>query len=777
MKPITRTAPSSRLLAWSVPTTLVFFVLAFLTTCASRPEDRARELDRRAKTAWAEHRFAVALALWEEAYGLTPDDTTLALRLAQAYGYRSQWDKGLELCRHVLDRDSRHLKAWRTLALLAMASGHMDQALRAVETLKHLDPKSAASRSLNGDFLLLQGNAKGALQSYEAALDFLRSEETSSEPLAEKETLPGLTDPDAKGVLQAKKAACLIALGRRTEALHLVGNLAAGASKDSQLWAHLGRLWEILGEKDQAIRAYEAAYDLNPGDLSPMVHRIRLALDDHRPQEATEALDRLEKDGASTEVVGKLRLEVALREGQLQEAARVLAKLKAKGVVDTEVRLLEAKIRLLEDRPLEALLILEKLLDLEPHIPTTHYLAGLAHLRLNHIRLAQKSMIRALELNPGFTEARLVLAAGYYKLNETEPARAHAEALAAREPENPEARILLALCAAEKGFGDEAARHVQALRLLNGDPLRTFSVQTQVLAHAGETKRALKTAFSLWESFPLDADAAWLAVRLSCQTGRSDEAQKLLEQIRDRGASSSVFQVLTGDLALCLNRKEEARKAYARALELDGRAASAYRGLVRSEEASEETLRRILEDFRKQVPSSVEPVTALADLAFQKGDMATARSLLERDLSAHPDSAILLNNLAWVYLESDQCLDKALSLAQRAYDLLPHRVEVLDTLGYAYLKKGLSARALWYLSEARSRDPQNPMPAYHLGLLYAHQNDNDQARLHLEAALRLGLPADAAAHASSLLQNLSSSPRLDTSLSESVPPSNPLTSK
>ncbi len=86
--------------------------------------------------------------------------------------------------------------------------------------------------------------------------------------------------------------------------------------------------------------------------------RIRLALDDHRPKEAAEALDRLEKDGASIEVIGKLRLEAALREGHPEEAARVLEKLKAKGVVDTEVRLLEAKIRFLEDRPVAALLVL-----------------------------------------------------------------------------------------------------------------------------------------------------------------------------------------------------------------------------------------------------------------------------------------------------------------------------------------------------------------------------------------------------------------------------------
>ncbi len=735
--------------------TVLLLFLAVLAGCASRPEDRARDLTRRAETAWAERRFAAALAFWEEAYSLTPQDAALALRLAHAYGHRFQWEKGLALCRDVLDRDSRHVEAWRTTALLTMASGRMDEALLAVEVLKRLDPQGAVSQSLYGDFLLLQGDAKGALQSYQAALESLNSEESSPADLSAKGTFSVLPRRGLQGVVQAKEAACLMALGRGAEALHLVENLTATAQAEPGLWAHLGRLWELLGDTDQPARAYEAAYEADPGDLSPMLRRIRLALEANRPKEATAALDRLEQAGAPPEVIGKLRVEEALRQGRLDEAARVLETLKARGIGDTEVRLMEAKIRLLEDRPVAALLILEKILDLEPHIPTAHYLAGLAHLRANHVRLAQRSMIRALELNPRFTEARVILVVTHYKLREMGPAQAHAQALAEREPENPDARTLLALCAAETGAVEEAARHVQALRLLNADPRRILTAQTQVLEYAGETAQAAKTALLLWDTLPSEADAAWSAVRLACRTGHDKEARSRLERARDHGPPSAVFQVLMGDVALCSGRKEEARAAYERALELNPGSASAYRGLTRCEKDSEITLQKILGDFRTHVPDSVEPVTALADLAFRKGDTVAARKILEQGRDAHPDSGILANNLAWIYLESDDCPDKALALAQRAYDLLPERVEVLDTLGYAYFRKGLTTRALWYLGEARARAPQDAMVAYHLGLLYATQGDSEHARLHLEEALRLGLPDREASHAAAMLADLS----------------------
>lgn len=744
---------------------LLLSLALLLSACAQSPEERAREAARRAEAAWAERHYEAALAHLEEAHALVPDDTTVALKLAQAYSRRFLWDKGMALCWDVLDREPNRADAWRVTAVLAMASGHMDEALRAVETLKRLDPDGAESLALCGDFYLLQNDPEAALRAYEAAL--ASSGEAASAASAADPTVHSSNASTAGGsrleafrsVLQAKKAACLLALDQPREALHLVETLATSAPSHPEVWSHLGRVWELLGRKDEAARAYEAAFALDPGDLSPMVRRIRLALNENRLDEVQTALDRLEQAGASPSVTVKLRIEWALHAGNPEEAARLVESARSRGAVDTELRLMESKIRLLQDRPTAALLILEKVLDLEPSIPTAHYLAGLAHLRSNHVRLAQKSMIRALELNPAFSEARLILAATYYKLGEREPARSHAQALAEREPENPDARILLALLAAEDGAIQEAARHAKALALLGGDPGRAQAVEALVQDQAGDRDRAMETALHAWDERPSDTDAGWAAVRLLCRTGRGAEALPRLERARNLRPDAAVWHVLAGDLFLCLKRPEEARAAYAQALALEPGTASAYRGLGRCEEASEEALRRILLDFRRHVGHSAEPTAALADLALSRKDPVSARKILEQDLAVHPDSGVLANNLAWLYLESGECTDKALALAQQAYDRLPHRADVLDTLGYAYFKKGLYARALWYLSEARAKAPENPFAAYHLGLLHAAQGDADPARLHLETALRLGLPAPAAAHAAATLDGLSSPPQ------------------
>ena len=731
---------------------LILIVLVFVG-CGRSIEERAQNLARRAETAWAEGRYDAAVEFWEKARVLVPQDDALALRLAEAYGQRDAWNQAAALCREVLHRSPNHLEAWRRLAGMAMALGRMDEALRAVETLKSLDPKRVESRSLAGDFYLLQGLSEAALQVYDEALVALVGGDGSSRERSEDRRASSYIQT-WEGILKAKKAACFAAMGRRSDAVRLLEDIAAMRTVPFDVWTHVGRVWELMGDAERAARAYETAFTLNPSHFAPMVRRFRLALQENDSQGAEAALDRLEQAHAPLSAVGKLRMEWALRTGNPSQAALVLNRLRSAGHEDTELRLLAAKIELLQDRPTAAILILEKILDLEPNIPLAHYLTGLAHLRLNHVRLAQKAMIRALELQPSFAEPRLVLAATYYKLKEMEPARAHAQALAEREPENPQARYLLALVAAEQGAVDEAMRHVKALALLGAASERLRAVEALVKEKSQDVTEALQAALEFWNVSPESPDAAWQAWPLLCRAGRGAEAWRRLEKVRNRAPNSAALHVLSGDLARCLGRMAEAETFYRKALEADAKTPSAYRGLLPCAAGLKDAQETILTKFMKHMSHAPEPIVAWADHAWKRNDRSTARKILEEHASAHPDSGILANNLAWLYLESDQYVDKALALAQHAYDRLPNRAEVLDTLGYAYFKKGLFTRALWYLSEARTKDAANPWAAYHLGLLYAAQNDADQARLHLQAALRLGLPPEAAAQANAILSQL-----------------------
>ena len=80
-------------------------------------------------------------------------------------------------------------------------------------------------------------------------------------------------------------------------------------------------------------------------------------------------------------------------------------------------------------------------------------------------------------------------------------------------------------------------------------------------------------------------------------------------------------------------------------------------------------------------------------------DRDAARRAYEQALAGDPHAGVAANNLAWIYA-ADGKLDQALGLAMTAQASLRRRPEPEDTLGWIYLKKGLTSQAI---SRVRAR--------------------------------------------------------------------------
>jgi Flp pilus assembly protein TadD len=125
-------------------------------------------------------------------------------------------------------------------------------------------------------------------------------------------------------------------------------------------------------------------------------------------------------------------------------------------------------------------------------------------------------------------------------------------------------------------------------------------------------------------------------------------------------------------------------------------------------------------------------------------------------MSLDPAASVAANNLASLYTEGGDNLDRALALAQVAKSGLPDSPEVADTLGWAYYKKGMYAQAVTALKEAADKQPDNALFHYHLGLAAAKKFEVKLARNALEAGLKLNPQAKEAAEARTALALLSS---------------------
>src|SRR5581483_4610276 len=139
---------------------------------------------------------------------------------------------------------------------------------------------------------------------------------------------------------------------------------------------------------------------------------------------------------------------------------------------------------------------------------------------------------------------------------------------------------------------------------------------------------------------------------------------------------------------------------------------------------------------REILPESAIAASGLAqtlDAAHRKPE---ARQAYEQALKLNPRDAVALNNLAYLLAETDGDLNEALTLAQRAKQILPNMLEVSDTLGVIYLKKNLNDNALQIFRDLVAKQPSHPTYRYHLGVALSKRGDKLQAVKELQQALK-----------------------------------------
>jgi Tfp pilus assembly protein PilF len=126
---------------------------------------------------------------------------------------------------------------------------------------------------------------------------------------------------------------------------------------------------------------------------------------------------------------------------------------------------------------------------------------------------------------------------------------------------------------------------------------------------------------------------------------------------------------------------------------------------------------------------------ALTFEADNRKDEAERR--YQQILEMHPTAVVAANNLAWIFAERGEQLDRALQLALTAKQQLPSHPSVSDTLGWVYYKKNIPQQAVALLEDSVKQDSGNPSYHYHLGMAYLQSGDQPKARQSLQQALRL----------------------------------------
>ena len=220
-----------------------------------------------------------------------------------------------------------------------------------------------------------------------------------------------------------------------------------------------------------------------------------------------------------------------------------------------------------------------------------------------------------------------------------------------------------------------------------------------------------------------------------------------VEQVRalvSQHPKSAVLQYQLGALLATTGQPKDARAAYSAAIADDPQYAPPRMAVAAMEqnEGKPDAARQILDPLLSSKATEIPARMELADVETKSGNYDKAIEHLRKIVEAQPQNVMALNFLAYVLADHTTRIDEALQYAQKAKELAPNDINVEDTLGWVYFKKGLYGMALQHLQAAVNRDGENvtqgtALRRYHLAMAYEKTGDQEKAAKTLSAALKL----------------------------------------
>jgi len=148
----------------------------------------------------------------------------------------------------------------------------------------------------------------------------------------------------------------------------------------------------------------------------------------------------------------------------------------------------------------------------------------------------------------------------------------------------------------------------------------------------------------------------------------------------------------------------------------------------------------------------------LALLQQGSGNLEGAQKVYKYILDKNPKNGLAANNLAWLLADkvNKSDLDEALKLAQTAKDVYPEDPRIADTLGYVYLKKGLTDNALAQFQMASEKQGDDPTILYHMASALIDLKRGPEAIPYLKKSLATTKQFPEKQQAQKQLENLQS---------------------
>lgn len=629
---------------------------------------------------------------------ITPEKTNILKRLTHVLSSLGRSNEALIYAQLLSEAapEQQMLEAQFNEAMQAYNAGELEKAKHLLEELH----KKVANKSTTGTLLASINYQQGNIQSAESYLQQYADPEVAGDDAIYLMALTHLRrgNPDKATLLVKKK---IQNGGENATLLNLLAAAQLHQGQYQQAQATLDKALRLDKKQamNYALQAQLAEYQGNK-QLIPSIIQKGIAATNYHPSLVRLQLQRYEEQGSYDKAFALTQKLIQAKPDQADSF--LMHAIAANGL---------NKITTAEKS-------LKKALEIDPKSGTAQLTLGKLALNKKAYNEARQWFKQAIENSPELLAAYDGLLSAYTAQQQTKKGLSELNTLLDKDPKYIWAAITLATYHAENKQYKQAESYIeQALTLTpNDERVKNFAgnyyatraKQLQATNSYSEIRKLLITGLS---QSPNNLNMLTHLAINEAQAGERSEALKILQRIEEQANNPTLTSAISGDVYSALKDHKTALGHYQATWQTSKNDVTALK-LFNSLQANQKSTSAHLEQWLKAVPRSINAhfnkAIALQSLEHKK----LAQQWYEKTLALAPEHIIALNNLAWLYYEDGD--KRALSLAKKAFHLSQQDPLIADTYGWILVNSGQKERGISILRQAAKQLPENQEIQLHL---------------------------------------------------------------
>lgn len=609
-----------------------------------------------------------AQAAYRQALQISPNNVAINLRLAGLFLDNKQYDAARAELAIVRKAEPKNLTALYLQALVDFRQEKYPAAQDALQELLKIAPKYPPS-------ILLSGAVAYAMGNYE---------------LADKQLGDVIKQSPGNAFAVRLQAATQLKLNKPAQAIEILQPLMAAMPKDPNVLALAGEAYLQNKEYTKATELLEKAASIDPQNASV---RTELALSRLASGNMGSAMSELES--ASDMDATRYKADTIL----------VLAHLSKKEY----------------DKALGAIATLQKK---QPDNPITYNLQGAAYLGKKDRANARKSFEKALTLRPDYIAATINLAQMDLDDNNPAAARKRFENVLAKDKNNQQAMVSLALLARGAGQEHDYETWLEKAAKTSTAAIKPRLMLAQYYLEKKDVQRALATAREAQAAKPDDLEVLDVLGMAQLANGEKDNALATYSKLATLAPKIPLAHFRLASVQAAMQNPAAARVSLNKALELKPGDLEVLAAMV-----SLETAAGRFGEAQKAVQLA-QKVNASSPVGYAlEGDVLAAQKQYAQAAKAYDKAFAAGKNgaLAIKVFEASRLAGNNKEAETKLLQWLKERPDDLgarNVLAEAYMSDGRYQVAAEHYLYSLNKTPKNPMLLNNLAWLFSQMKDS-----------------------------------------------------